>query len=202
MPTELQPKWPIGVFFATIVSGLFSSAGMIAYYQYTAKVQEQEKEIAERQARYRAEVDALRQRLVVSKTVQHEIETPITTMEKVCTRFPIPFGNNQVCTDVPKVKVEKRQVSAVVQTDDPAVKAELDAKLKELDALSSAAVKTYEIQADLKTIVETSRQLVAPLISLLVSVASLVVILSRKYKSESEKWAYGTLGTVLGFWLK
>jgi hypothetical protein len=202
MAIATQPKWPIAVFVATILSGLLSTGGTIAYYQYTNKVQEQEKEIAERQARYKAEVEALRGRLVISKTVQQEIETPITTTERVCTKLPLPFGNNQICTNVPKVQLEKRQVSAVVQAEDPTVKAELDVKLKDLEALSSAAVKTQTIQADLKSLVETSRQLVAPLISLLVSVASLIVILSRKYKNESEKWAYGTLGTVLGFWLK
>jgi hypothetical protein len=202
MTNGSQPKWPIAVFVATILSGFISTAGTVAYYHYTTKVQDQEKEIAERQSRYRAEVEALRERLVVSKTVQQEIETPITTMEQVCTRLPLPFGNNNVCTNVPKVRVEKRQVLAVVQAEDAAVKAQLDAKLKELEALSTAAVKTQATQADLKSLVETSRQLVAPLISLLVSVASLVVILSRKYKNESEKWAYGTLGTVLGFWLK
>lgn len=151
--------------------------------------------MAEKQARYKAEVEALRERLVVSRTVQQEIQTPVTTMERVCV-----FGN--VCTSVPSVNLETRQVSQVVQAEDPAVKAKLDAKLKELESLSSAAIKTQSTQADLKTIVEASRQLVAPLISLLLSVASLIIILSKRYRSQSEKWAYGTLGTVLGFWLK
>lgn len=202
MTAGTQPKWPIGVFVATVLSGLVSTVGTIAYYQYTAKVQDQEIEIAAKQSLYKAEVEALRERLVVSRTIQQEIETPITTMERVCTKLPLPFGNNLICTEVPKVRVEKRQVAVVTQAEDPAVKAQLDAKLKELEALSSAAVKTQATQADLKNLVETSRQLVAPIISLLVSIASLVVILSRKYKNESEKWAYGTLGTVLGFWLK
>jgi hypothetical protein len=135
MTTESQPKWPIGVFVATVLSGLISTGGTVAYYHYTAKVQEQEKEIAERQARYKAEVEALSQRLIVSKTVQQEIETPITKMEKVCTKVP-PFGINQICADVPRILIEKRQVASVVRAEDPAVKAQLDAKLKEMEALS------------------------------------------------------------------
>ena len=39
------------------------------------------------------------------------------------------------------------------------------------------------------------------LISLAVLGAALFIILSKKYPSESDKWAYGTVGTILGYWL-
>jgi hypothetical protein len=32
--------------------------------------------------------------------------------------------------------------------------------------------------------------------------ASLYVILSGKYQTPDQHWAYGTIGTVMGFWLK
>ena len=43
---------------------------------------------------------------------------------------------------------------------------------------------------------------VRPAISLIVLIAGLFVILSKRYEADQEKWAFGSLGTVLGFWLK
>ena len=39
------------------------------------------------------------------------------------------------------------------------------------------------------------------LITIVVLAAALYVILSRSYSGESEKWAFGVVGLVLGFWL-
>jgi hypothetical protein len=112
------------------------------------------------------------------------------------------LGINNVCTEVPETRIEQRDIQVTVPAEDPKVKEQLDSKLKELEALSAAAVTTQRKQVDLKELVETSRGLVAPIVSLLVSAASLFIILSKKYKAESEKWAFGSLGTILGFWLK
>jgi hypothetical protein len=40
------------------------------------------------------------------------------------------------------------------------------------------------------------------LISMTVLAAALYVILSKKYPPKVEHWAYATIGTVLGFWLR
>jgi hypothetical protein len=49
------------------------------------------------------------------------------------------------------------------------------------------------------------RQLTALVMSIIVSVCalggSLYLILSKSYGSEAEKWAFGTVGTILGYWL-
>ena len=46
----------------------------------------------------------------------------------------------------------------------------------------------------------------APLMPIVISfvllAAAFYVILARPYSSQDRSWAYGTLGTVLGFWLK
>jgi hypothetical protein len=39
-------------------------------------------------------------------------------------------------------------------------------------------------------------------VSLIVLSAALYVILSGKYPAKVENWAYATIGTVLGFWLR
>ena len=49
------------------------------------------------------------------------------------------------------------------------------------------------------------RQVAALVMSIAVSACSLggalYLILSRRYGSEAEKWAFGTVGTILGYWL-
>jgi hypothetical protein len=46
------------------------------------------------------------------------------------------------------------------------------------------------------------RDLVQLTISALLLAASLFVVLSKRYRPEERHWAYGTLGTLIGFWLK
>lgn len=38
-------------------------------------------------------------------------------------------------------------------------------------------------------------------ITFIVLIAALYVILSQKYKADAEKWAYATVGLLLGYWL-
>ncbi len=45
------------------------------------------------------------------------------------------------------------------------------------------------------------RQLVQIIISVLLLLASLFVVLSSKYAPKDKHWAYGTIGTLVGFWL-
>jgi hypothetical protein len=39
-------------------------------------------------------------------------------------------------------------------------------------------------------------------ISAILMAASLLVILSRKYGPKEQNWAYGTIGMLIGFWMK
>jgi hypothetical protein len=36
---------------------------------------------------------------------------------------------------------------------------------------------------------------------MVVLIACLYIILSQKYESDTEKWAYGAVGIILGYWL-
>lgn len=40
------------------------------------------------------------------------------------------------------------------------------------------------------------------IVSLIALLSALYVILSRKYPPKVEQWAYGTIGMILGFWLR
>ena len=39
-------------------------------------------------------------------------------------------------------------------------------------------------------------------ISAVLLIAALFVILTKKYPAQDKHWAYGALGTIIGFWLK
>jgi len=47
-----------------------------------------------------------------------------------------------------------------------------------------------------------ARTIMMIVVSVLVLCSSLYVILSRQYDSENQKWAFGVIGTILGFWLR
>jgi len=113
------------------------------------------------------------------------------------------FGINDLCTETPETRIEYREIQATVTTEDPKAKEVLDTKLQELEKLSAHAVSTQSQQVNLQELVDIFQKLLSPLISLLVSIASLFIIISNKYKADSEKWAFASLGTVLGsIWLK
>jgi hypothetical protein len=39
------------------------------------------------------------------------------------------------------------------------------------------------------------------IVTLAFTVASLYVVISKRYEADDRNWAYGALGTILGFWL-
>jgi len=47
-----------------------------------------------------------------------------------------------------------------------------------------------------------AREWARVVITLIILVASLFVILTKRYSPADRHWAYGALGTVIGFWLK
>ena len=49
--------------------------------------------------------------------------------------------------------------------------------------------------------VGTVRTVMQIAMSIIVSAAALYVILSKKYDADVQKWAYGAIGTVMGYWL-
>ena len=48
----------------------------------------------------------------------------------------------------------------------------------------------------------STRMIVQIIISVLLAVVSLFVVRSDRYGSKQRHWAYGTIGVLLGFWLK
>ena len=48
----------------------------------------------------------------------------------------------------------------------------------------------------------TMREWVQIIVSVVLLVASLFVVLSPKYEPKDKHWAYGTIGVLVGFWLR
>ena len=49
---------------------------------------------------------------------------------------------------------------------------------------------------------ETIRGVMVAILILAVLGVSLYIIVSRQYDAESERWVFGTVGVLLGYWLK
>lgn len=47
----------------------------------------------------------------------------------------------------------------------------------------------------------STREIMQIIITLVILGASLYIILSKKYDADVQKWAYGAIGTVIGYWL-
>lgn len=46
-----------------------------------------------------------------------------------------------------------------------------------------------------------TKAVMASLVTVVVLISSLYVLLSKKYKEPDKRWAYGAIGTILGYWL-
>jgi anaerobic C4-dicarboxylate transporter len=61
----------------------------------------------------------------------------------------------------------------------------------------------YEAKPEFRELTQVStKDVVQVIISVLLLAASIFVILSKKYAEKEQHWAYGTIGTLIGFWLK
>jgi hypothetical protein len=56
--------------------------------------------------------------------------------------------------------------------------------------------------ADLPEPLIMIRNLMQIAVSIIVLIAALFVVLGRRYMPQEKHWAYGAVGTILGFWLK
>ena len=66
----------------------------------------------------------------------------------------------------------------------------------------TAAAGRFDIRASAERGGFDAALLMRVSISLLVLIAALFIILSKQYDGDQQKWAFGTIGTVLGYWLK
>jgi hypothetical protein len=99
-------------------------------------------------------------------------------------------------------KTVRMKVPKEVKTEDPAVKEEIQTSRKHLQEADSALEKKQEELTVADKIFGIRREIATFVFSLLILLSSLYVILIKKFHQSTEKWAFGSLGTILGYGLK
>ena len=61
---------------------------------------------------------------------------------------------------------------------------------------------TIDLHASASEKSENSTLWMRIIVTLTVLLCALYIILSRHYEADQQKWAFGVIGTVLGYWLK
>ena len=206
MEWELMMKiiWPKILFGLTLLTFLAIGGLSFFYYQSLAKLQLRNQEIAEVRSDYEKRISDLKGKLIVAQTQTVKIPTPTVTQS--CNELSfgpiggIFGGGGQVC--IPRSEIVQREVQQVVKAEDPKIRAELDATLAQLKKLSSDSLSDSSYLPRLTEYFDLSQKMMKPIVSIILLIASLFIILSKSYNADQEKWAFGSLGTILGFWLK
>ena len=132
------------------------------------------------------------------------LESPVTEFDTVKTRVP----GEVKCTVkgfVPRCKPTFRTVETkvprVVGTEiNSEIAAQIDAGKKRIDQIDQTNEELADRSRYLEQLANVDKESFRGLLSLLVLISALIVILSRAYNAESQKWAYGAVGTILGYW--
>jgi hypothetical protein len=83
----------------------------------------------------------------------------------------------------------------------------LNDDLERIDDLSPAvrAMGTIYCKAARERITTQEAQIrvfMQPIVSLVILISSLYMVLSERFTPQDKHWAFGTIGTLIGFWLK
>jgi len=98
----------------------------------------------------------------------------------------------------------KPSIKMVAPTSAPEKTAEITKRIETAHtALAQPAVPTTTPTAQPATNDAQTIDLYMPIVvTAVIGLAALYIILSKKFEAESLKWAYGIIGTIVGFWLK
>ena len=66
--------------------------------------------------------------------------------------------------------------------------------------LKAAEADLEQLRLEYELMAQFQWQVVAGAISMIVLIAALFVVLSKRCATASEKWAFGSVGTILGYW--
>ncbi|VIO69748.1 hypothetical protein CI1B_29810 [Bradyrhizobium ivorense] len=189
------------LFWGTLLFVLIIGGLSYFYTQALNQLQADSEKIAQIRTDYETRLHELQKNLMVEQTKTVAVPTQTVTTE--CRSPNINFGGIKlppVCT--PVVKTTTQNVQQVVKVEDAKVRAELDETLARLKGLSNQNQNAKSVLDEFRPWYEFAQQLMKPVISITVLVVSLIIILSKRYNADQEKWAFGSLGTIIGVWLK
>jgi hypothetical protein len=135
---------------------------------------------------------------------------PSVTQNNVKTSFvsvPIQFqdcGNNffGIMSCAPVSKLSQQELYAPTGELDPAVQDKVVKLNSRITTLVAEANNAHSDVEKFNPLSDFIMNIMKPFFSVVVLISSLFIILSKRYQDDTQKWAFGSLGTVLGFWLK
>jgi hypothetical protein len=116
-------------------------------------------------------------------------------------------GATQVVASVTETDSSASSALATHETTKAAGKSAPTAALPSTHALEPARQRTTTLTLDMmkerqQYQIQRQQWMVQAGVSLLMALASLFIILSKKYPEEGNKWAYSTIAFIMGYWLK
>jgi Tfp pilus assembly protein PilV len=129
----------------------------------------------------------------IAKTQLEQVQRVRSSPEYSATKAP-----NTATPVKPNIRI------AVPGTSTPEKTAEITKRIESAhQALAAPAASTSTPAAQTAAGNAQTIDLYMPIVVTgVIGLAALYIILSKKFEAESLKWAYGILGTIVGFWLK
>ena len=191
----LKTKWPQLLFAGTVAIGVSFLIISYIYAVKTSALAYNRQLYTDLKSDYEQQIADLNARRLIKTTITQTIPEVSTIQQCI----NMPFGQ-KICTAIPKVSQHEIQVP--VESVDPDVQKKIDALTSKLQSLAQTTEQSQIQVADFRPLYDFVQNMMRPCISIVVLIASLFVILSKRYTSDVQKWAFGSFGTVLGFWLK
>jgi Tfp pilus assembly protein PilV len=139
--------------------------------------------------------------VVTQTTIQQQqtaIQSAKTQLEEVQKIRSVPETPAAVTPIKPSIKMVAPVATVPEKTAEITKRIEAAHTALAQPATTTAAPAPQSSAVDAQTI-----DLYMPIvITAVVGLAALYIILSKKFEADSLKWAYGILGTIVGFWLK
>ncbi len=143
--------------------------------------------------------------------IKHEIKFVEKTIgsypKQACSQSWRKFGVfkiPRITCEAPKMAaqaVTKVKVPIVTETINTEVVKQLASLQVKLTEQNKAITELYEKKQNVEKPFGVNKQVVSAIFSFIILLSALFVVLSGKYKTASEKWAFGAVGTILGYWL-
>jgi hypothetical protein len=99
------------------------------------------------------------------------------------------------------MKTQTVRVPKEVHTEDPEIAKEIASARAAVISKERAVVTAQKEEPLWSKLFGIRREIAAFIFSLVILVASLYVIISKKFQQSAQKWAFGSVGTILGYWL-
>lgn len=189
----MKKVFPIVLFALAIVIVLAGVGFRLWSVEIQRDIDTELSELAAAEQRASSQIAQLNTRLEKPK-IEMAVSTTRVPSIKCTTKGFIPKCTTtyrEIRTDVPEV----------VGTEiDPSVATEIGALRADLKRTTDRIEELTKRKQVVEKVADVDKESIRGLLSLLVLLSALYVILSKSYNSDSQKWAFGAVGTVLGYW--